>query len=267
MLYVGNSRGELYVVERGRARGLDLAAEVPWADDGIHYGSAVLRGGRLYKPDGSLFGEFNLVLIPYGLVGGVYEAPRYAVVVLGDEAKVIDLDSWRPVHEVRCLGKWDFTPVYPFADVKSLYCTDGFVVVATPGEYRLIPAPCGVSFHVDMLDPRILMVRDVETGEESIYTVFKAFTLDGRYLATYAVEGSEGAEPLSAAKGLVYYVPGAVVWKGRRIAASDFFLSTYGVVAGRRVVGDAELNLPCEPEYVLLDKYICNNEVAHIRAR
>ena len=73
------------------------------------------------------------------------------------------------------------------------------------------------------------------------------FTLDGRYLATYAVEGSEGAEPLSVANGLVYYVPGVVVWKGRRIAASDFFLSTYGVVAGRRVVGDAELNLPCEP--------------------
>ncbi|MFZ8809979.1 MAG: hypothetical protein ACO2PN_17975 [Pyrobaculum sp.] len=34
----------------------------------------MLRGGRLYKPDGSLFGKFNLVLIPYGLVGGVYEA-------------------------------------------------------------------------------------------------------------------------------------------------------------------------------------------------
>jgi hypothetical protein len=141
------------------------------------------------------------------------------------------------------------------------------VVVATPGEYRLIPAPCGVSFHVDMLDPRILMVRDVETGEESIYTVFKAFTLDGRYLATYAVEGAEGAELLSAAKGLIYYVPGVVVWKGRRIAASDFFLSTYGVVAGRRIVGDAELNLPCKPEYVLLDKYICNKEVAHIETR
>jgi len=41
----------------------------------------------------------------------------------------------------------------------------------------------------------------------------------------------------------------------------------YSVVAGRRVVGDAELNLPCEPEYVFLDKYICNKEVAHIRAR
>jgi len=81
------------------------------------------------------------------------------------------------------------------------------------------------------------------------------------------LRGAEGAEPLSAANGLVYYVPGAVMWKGRRIAASDFFLSTYGVVAGRRVVGDAELNLPCEPEYVLLDKYICNKEVAHIRAR
>jgi len=102
-----------------------------------------------------------------------------------------------------------------------------------------------------MLDPRILMVRDIETGEESIYTVFKAFTLDGRHLATYAVKGSEGAEPLSAAKGLVYYVPGAVVWKGRGIAASDFFLSTYGVVAGRRVVGDVELNSHCKPEYVL----------------
>ncbi|MFZ8841849.1 MAG: hypothetical protein ACO2PM_23585 [Pyrobaculum sp.] len=139
--------------------------------------------------------------------------------------------------------------------------------MATPGEHRLIPAPCGVSFYVDMLDPRILMVRDVETGEESIYTVLKAFTLDGRCLATYGVEGSEGAKPLSVAKGLVYYVPGAVVWKGRGIAASDFFLSTYGVVIGRRVVGDVELNLPCEPEYVLLDKYICNKEETRIKAR
>jgi hypothetical protein len=41
----------------------------------------------------------------------------------------------------------------------------------------------------------------------------------------------------------------------------------YNVVAGRRVVGDAELNPPSKPEYVLLDKYICNKEVAHIRAR
>jgi hypothetical protein len=90
------------------------------------------------------------------------------------------------------------------------------------------------------------------------------FTLDGRYLATYAAQKAPSS---SAAKGLVYYVPGAVVWKGRRIATSDFFLSTYGLVASRRVVGDTELNLPCEPEYVLLDKYICNKEVAHTRAR
>jgi hypothetical protein len=55
------------------------------------------------------------------------------------------------------------------------------------------------------------------------------------------------------------------VWKGRKIAATDLLLSTYGVVASRRVEGDAEL--PCEPEYVLLDKYIYNKEVAHIRAR
>jgi hypothetical protein len=74
------------------------------------------------------------------------------------------------------------------------------------------------------------------------------FTLDGRHLATYAAQKAPSS---SAANGLVYYVPGAVVWKGRRIAATDFSPSTYGVVAGRRVVGDAELNLPCKPEYVL----------------
>jgi len=54
------------------------------------------------------------------------------------------------------------------------------------------------------------------------------------------------------------------VWKGRRTAASDFFLSTYGVVIGRRVVGDAELNPPSEPEYILLDKYIYNKEETRV---
>ncbi len=72
-------------------------------------------------------------------------------------------------------------------------------------------------------------LKDVETGEESIYTVFKAFTLDGRYLATYA---AQKAPSPSAANGLVYYVPGAVVWKGLGNAATDFSPSTYGVVAG-----------------------------------
>jgi len=91
-----------------------------------------------------------------------------------------------------------------------------------------------------------------------------AFTLDGRHLATYAAQKAPSS---SAAKGLVYYVPGVVVWKGRGIAASDFSPSTYGVVIGRRVVGDAELNPPSEPEHVLLDKYICNKEVAHIETR
>jgi len=71
----------------------------------------------------------------------------------------------------------------------------------------------------------------------------------------------------SAAKGLIYYVPGAAVWKGRRIAPTDLLLSTYSVVAGRRIVGNAELNSPSEPEYVLLDKYIYNKEVACIETR
>ncbi len=78
------------------------------------------------------------------------------------------------------------------------------------------------------------------------------FTLDGRYLATYATQKAPSS---SAAKGLVYYVPGAVVWKGRRIVATDFSPSTYGVLASRRVKGDAELNPPSEPEYVLSDEY------------
>jgi len=91
-------------------------------------------------------------------------------------------------------------------------------------------------------------LKDVETTEEST----RCWSLlDWRYLATYAAEGLKGVMPPSVAKGLVYNVPGAAVWKGRGITASDFFLSTYGVVAGRRVVGDAELNSLREPEYVL----------------
>ncbi len=66
--------------------------------------------------------------------------------------------------------------------------------------------------------------------------------------ATYAAQKTPSS---SAANGLVYYVPGVVAWKGRRIAATDFFQSTYGVVASRRLVGDAELNPPSKPKYVL----------------
>jgi hypothetical protein len=54
------------------------------------------------------------------------------------------------------------------------------------------------------------------------------------------------------------------VWKGRRIAATDLLLSTYGVVAGRRLVGDTELNPPSKPEYILLDKYIYNKEATRV---
>ncbi len=64
------------------------------------------------------------------------------------------------------------------------------------------------------------------------------------------LRGAEGAEPLSAADGLVYYVPGVVVWKGRRIAATDLLLSTYDVVASRRIVGNVELNPPSEPNHI-----------------
>jgi hypothetical protein len=52
-------------------------------------------------------------------------------------------------------------------------------------------------------------------GERRVDTVL-VFTLDWRYLATYVAQKAPSS---SAAEGLVYYVPGAVVWKGRRIAA------------------------------------------------
>jgi hypothetical protein len=86
-------------------------------------------------------------------------------------------------------------------------------------------------------------------GEELIYTVLVFI----RRETLRHLRGAEGAELLRGSRLLR---PGAVVWNGRRIAAADLLLSTYGVAAGRRVVGDAELNPPSEPEYVLLDKYI-----------
>ena len=85
-------------------------------------------------------------------------------------------------------------------------------------------------------------LRGVEMGEES--TRYWSL-LDGRYLATYAAERRR-APPRPRASSTC-----AAVWKGRRIAATDLLLSTYGLVAGRRIVGDAELNPPSEPEYVL----------------
>jgi hypothetical protein len=102
---------------------------------------------------------------------------------------------------------------------------------------------------------------------EDALAILKQIGLQPEYRgkAELRIRGAEGAESLSVAKGLVYHVPGVVVWKGRRIAVTDLLLSTYGVVASRRVEGDAEL--PCEPEYILLDKYIYNKEEAHIRAR
>ncbi len=102
-------------------------------------------------------------------------------------------------------------------------------------------------------------LRDVEIGEESTQCWF---LLDGRYLATYA---AQKAPSPSAAKVLVYYVPGVVVWKGRRIAATDFSPSTYGVVAGRRVVGDAELNPPASQN--TSSRRVCNKEETRIETR
>jgi hypothetical protein len=118
-------------------------------------------------------------------------------------------------------------------------------VPATPATYALfvgilwvwsVPMPAPYVYSFLLLGRKLPRahagpphLKDVETTEEST----RCWSLlDWRLLATYAAERLKGAEPLSAANGLVYYVPGAVVWKGRRIAATDFLLSTYGVAGG-----------------------------------
>ncbi len=104
-------------------------------------------------------------------------------------------------------------------------------------------------------------LRDVETGEES--TGYWSL-LDGRYLATYAAQKAPSLSPRPRASSTTS--PAPLCGKARESPPQT---SSYrsSVVASRRIVGDAELNPPSEPEYVLLDKYICNKEAAHIRAR
>ncbi len=133
-------------------------------------------------------------------------------------------------------------------------------VPATPATYALFVETlwvCSVSMPALYVYSFVLLGRKLPRGhtgpsercrdEQRVDTVLVFI----RRETPRHLRGAEGAESLSAAKGLVYYVPGVVVWKGRGIAATDFSPSTYGVVISRRVVGDVELNLPSEPEYVL----------------
>jgi hypothetical protein len=63
------------------------------------------------------------------------------------------------------------------------------------------------------------------------------------------LRGAEGAEPLSAAKGLIYYVAPLCGKAGEPPPQTS--PPTYGLAASRRLVGNAELNPPSKPEYVL----------------
>jgi len=54
---------------------------------------------------------------------------------MGDYAYVFERGDWRIVKKVECDRKWDFIHACPFAGVKSLYCTDGFVIMVKPEVY------------------------------------------------------------------------------------------------------------------------------------
>lgn len=265
---MGNSRGELWVVKNGVARGPGGAElKVPWAEDGVHYGAAVLKGSALYRADGTEVGVFNLVLIPYGLYSEGFVYPRYLVAVREEEALVVDTESWGVVERAVCRGKWDFMPAYPYADVKSLYCTDGFIIVVRPGEYGVYAAPCGSSYYTDVLEPNRGIVFDFYVGDEGLRILLKAVALDGRYLGSVELEfeGAKAVEPLSF-KPLVLYVeePGRryVYWRGEAVEVGDaFFVARGGVVVGNRYGGR---QLDCTPLYVHLDYYTCGDDVRPI---
>lgn len=269
MLLVGNSRGELWVVKEGLAKGPGgLLLEVPWVEEGVHYSSAVVRGARLFKPDGVEVGEFNLALVPYGLYSDGFKPARYAIAVGGDYAYVFETEGWRIVEKVECSGKWDFMYAYPFADVKSLYCTDGFVVVVKPETYGVFSAPCGVSYHVDVLDPHRAVVADFDYSDEGMELLLKKITLDGRFLGVERAEfkGAKAVEPLSTSPLVVYVEEWGgrryVYWGRERVEVGErFFVSRLGVVVENKL-GDK--TLACTPVYVHGNYYVCGEEVLEL---
>jgi hypothetical protein len=150
-------------------------------------------------------------------------------------------------------------------------------VPATPATYALfagnlwvwsvsMPTPCvrsslllGRKFPRGHAGPPHL--KYVETTEEST----RCWSLlEWRHPATYAAQKAPSPSPRPMASSTTSLAP---LCRKAGSPPQTFSPSTYGVVASRRVVDDAELNSPSEPEYVLLDKYICNKEVARIKAR
>lgn len=269
MLIVGNSRGELFVVKNGKAKGPGgLEIPVPWAEEGIHYGSVVLKGGRVYKPSGELVAEYNLSLIPYGLYGDGYLTPHYGLFVRQEALYIMDLEKWTVVRRVKCLGKWDYMPAYPFSDEKSLYCTDGYIAYVTPLKYGVVSAPCGVSYYVDVLNPGRGVVVDYDYTEEGVNIVAKVVSLSGEYIDTVVLEfkGARAVEVLST-DPLALYVEdesGAyILTRGsRRYVEKPFFLSRAGVVVADVLNGVVKLK--CVPAYVHGTYYVCGDEVLEI---
>ncbi|AAL65046.1 hypothetical protein [Pyrobaculum aerophilum] len=272
MLIVGNARGELFVVKNGIARGpKGVEIPVPWSDEGIHYGSVVLKGSRVYKPGGELVAEYNLSLVPYGLYGDGYVMPRYGLFVRGESLYIMDLRNWAVVRRAKCLGKWDYMPVYPFADEKSLYCTDGYIAYVTPVEYGVIPAPCGVSYYVDVLNPGRGIVVDYEYTEEGLSVLAKVVSLRGEYIDTVEMEfrGARAVEVLSSNPFAVYVEDDSgtyILTRGSRISVEKpFFLTRAGVVVADVLNGVEKLK--CVPAHVHGNYYVCGEEVLEIGER
>ncbi len=108
-------------------------------------------------------------------------------------------------------------------------------------------------FSLDLLDPEILIVRDVGIGEEGL-AVFRRLS-PGGIVATYVLE-TEPAKSLYL-KGPVEYLPGVVAWREWRQLLKFLHIA-------RRSEGEVACGLCgeeplCEPDYAVMG---CGDVVA-----
>ncbi len=271
MFMAVDSRGWIYLVFGDQAVYRDGTVRVPPSRQGINYGPVTVDGGSVYV-GGALIGTYNLALVPYGLLEGSWLDPRYGIFVDGDRCHVIDLATTRREASLLCRGRWDHMPVYPFSDVKSVYCTDGFIVWVDLYGYGVVSAPSGVAYFTDAGRPNMAFVeRPVEEVALDEWggaatSEYMHVSLSGLYAGRYEypLDERRTAMPLTVRDGLAMYVEygdrNVVVFGGRTYAVESVpFVTPVGLVSGRRLYrwnGDVE-ELACEAAAAASTGYVC----------
>ena len=271
MFIAVDSRGWIYLVSGDRAIHMDGVVRVPPSQRGINYGLVTVDGGSVYI-GGALFGTYNLALVPYGLLEGSWLDPRYGVFVEGSRCHVFDLAAARREASLSCRGRWDYMPVYPFSDVKSVYCTDGFIVWVDLYGYGVVSAPSGTAYFTDAGKPNMAFIeRPVEeiTPDEWSGTATSEYmyvSLSGLYVGRYEypLDERRTAMPLTVRDSLVMYVEqgdrNMAVFGGRTyIVESVPFVTPVGLVSGRRLYRwDGKIDeLACEAVAAAGAVYVC----------